>query len=128
MGCWAGLFELIDFKGMKLRVGEFFAWFLAKTRGSKSPAFCLWSYQYLSLKNATWDENTNIFPGISQESIARINLGIANDDIDRLLDDIKLSLLTGAAVQMSRCSRFKRIIMNGEYRIVLRFRGLSRTG
>jgi type I restriction enzyme R subunit len=49
-------------------------------------------YQYLSLKNATWDEDTNIFPDIFQESIARINPDIANDDIDRLLDDVKLSL------------------------------------
>ena len=30
-------------------------------------------YQYLSLKNATWDEDTNIFPDIFQESITRIN-------------------------------------------------------
>jgi len=49
-------------------------------------------YQYLSLKNATWDEDTNIFPDIFRESIARINHNIESDDIDRLLDDVKLTL------------------------------------
>ncbi len=49
-------------------------------------------YQYLSLKNATWDEDTNIFPDIFRESIARINPGIERDDIERLLDDVKLTL------------------------------------
>jgi hypothetical protein len=112
MGCWAGLFELIDFKGMKLLVGEFFAWFLAKTRGSKSSAFCIWSYQYLSLKNATWDEDTNIFPDISQESI------------DRLLDDIKVSLKNEdpgkafygkqpSSLPGARCSNAKKTLLSG---------------
>jgi hypothetical protein len=111
---------------MKLLAGEFFAWFLAKTRGSKSPAFCIWSYQYLSLKNATWDEDTNIFPGISQESIARINPGIANDDIDRLLDDIKLSLKNEdlgkafyekqlSSLPRARCSNAKKTLLSGRH-------------
>jgi len=30
-------------------------------------------YQYLSLKNATWDQDTNIFPGLFRASIGRIN-------------------------------------------------------
>ena len=30
-------------------------------------------YDYLSLKNARWDEETNIFTDIFKESIARIN-------------------------------------------------------
>lgn len=49
-------------------------------------------YQYLSLKNATWDVDTNIFPDIFRESIARINPDLENDAIDRLLADVKLTL------------------------------------
>ncbi len=49
-------------------------------------------YQYLSLKKATWDEGTNIFPEIFRESIDRINPGIKSDEIERLLDDVKLTL------------------------------------
>lgn len=49
-------------------------------------------YRYLSLKNAVWDEETNIFPDLFRAAIARINPGIENDDIDRLLADVKLSL------------------------------------
>lgn len=49
-------------------------------------------YRYLSLKNATWDEETNIFPDIFREAIARINPGLADDDIDRLLANVKLTL------------------------------------
>ena len=49
-------------------------------------------YQYLSLKNAAWDEETNIFPKLFRTAIARINPGIDDDDIERLLEDVKLSL------------------------------------
>lgn len=49
-------------------------------------------YRYLSLKNAIWDEETNIFPDLFRAAIARINPGIESDDIDRLLTDVKLSL------------------------------------
>jgi type I restriction enzyme R subunit len=49
-------------------------------------------YQYLSLKNATWDTDTNIFPDLFRDRIARINPDLEADDIDRLLDDVKLSL------------------------------------
>ncbi len=49
-------------------------------------------YQYLSLKNVTWDEDTNIFPNIFRESFARINPGIESDDIERLLDEVKLTV------------------------------------
>lgn len=49
-------------------------------------------YQYLSLKNAVWDEETNIFPELFRRSIARINPGTGNDEIQRLLDDARLSL------------------------------------
>ena len=49
-------------------------------------------YQYLSLKNTIWDEETNIFPDIFRSAIARINPGIETDDIRRLLADVKLTL------------------------------------
>lgn len=49
-------------------------------------------YEYLSLKNAIWDLDINIFPDIFKESIAKINPGIETTDIERLLEDVKLSL------------------------------------
>ena len=49
-------------------------------------------YQYLSLKKANWDEETNIFPDIFREAISRINTTIESDDIDRILADVKLTL------------------------------------
>ncbi len=49
-------------------------------------------YQYLSLKNSVRDEHSNIFTDIFRNAIADINPGIEIDDIDRLLDDIKLML------------------------------------
>ncbi|MCA7995911.1 DEAD/DEAH box helicase family protein [Burkholderia cepacia] len=49
-------------------------------------------YRYLSLKDAFWDEETNIFPELFRASISRINPGIDADEIDRLLVDTKLLL------------------------------------
>ncbi|MHB8871918.1 MAG: type I restriction endonuclease, partial [Candidatus Doudnabacteria bacterium] len=49
-------------------------------------------YNYLSLKNAKWDENTNIFTDIFAESIAKINDAVDPEDIARLLEDITLLL------------------------------------
>jgi len=49
-------------------------------------------YRYLSLKNATWDEETNIFLDQFRSAIARINPGVESGDIDRLLTDVKLLL------------------------------------
>lgn len=49
-------------------------------------------YRYLSLKNAEWDEDTNIFPKLFGEAIARINPGLEAVEIDRLLSDVKLLL------------------------------------
>ena len=49
-------------------------------------------YEYLSLKNAQWDVNTNIFPAIFHQAIAKINPNLAADDINRLLADVQLSL------------------------------------
>lgn len=49
-------------------------------------------YRYLSLKNAEWDVETNIFPELFRIAIARINPSIDDGDIDRLLADVKLLL------------------------------------
>ncbi|MBS0308746.1 MAG: type I restriction endonuclease subunit R [Proteobacteria bacterium] len=49
-------------------------------------------YRYLSLKDATWEEETNIFPDLFRKAIARINPGTESDDIGRLLADVKLLL------------------------------------
>jgi type I restriction enzyme R subunit len=49
-------------------------------------------YRYLSLKNAVWDEETNIFPTLFNEAIARINPELSAEDITRLLADVKLLL------------------------------------
>ncbi len=49
-------------------------------------------YSYLSLKGASWDEQTNIFPALFCSSLARVNPGVEADDIDRLLAEVKLLL------------------------------------
>jgi len=49
-------------------------------------------FKYLSLKGANWDINTNIFIDVFYESIARINDGIAEDEIKRVFEDISIKL------------------------------------
>lgn len=49
-------------------------------------------YSYFSLKGASWDEQTNIFPALFCSSLARINPGVEAADIDRLLAEVKLLL------------------------------------
>lgn len=49
-------------------------------------------YRYHSLKSATWDEGTNIFPTLFNEGIARINPDLSSGDLTRLLADVKLLL------------------------------------
>jgi type I restriction enzyme R subunit len=49
-------------------------------------------YQYLSLKDQQWDLDTNIFPGLFRQAISKINPGIDNADVGRLLEDVKLTL------------------------------------
>jgi type I restriction enzyme R subunit len=49
-------------------------------------------YQYLSLKDQLWDLDTNIFPGLFRQAISKINPGIDNADVGRLLEDVKLTL------------------------------------
>ncbi len=49
-------------------------------------------YQYLSLKQQTWDTQTNIFPEIFIDSLCRINTDLSVDDARRVLTDITLEL------------------------------------
>ncbi|ODR87942.1 restriction endonuclease subunit R [Shewanella xiamenensis] len=49
-------------------------------------------YQYLSLKDHSWDLDTNIFPELFKKAISKINQGIEEDEARRLLNDVKLLL------------------------------------
>lgn len=49
-------------------------------------------YTYLSLKDAVWDEETNIFPELFRNAVAKINPGIEVDEIGRQLAEVKLLL------------------------------------
>ncbi|UXK08302.1 type I restriction endonuclease [Shewanella putrefaciens] len=49
-------------------------------------------YQYLSLKDHSWDLDTNIFPELFKKAISKINQGIEEDEAKRLLNDVKLLL------------------------------------
>lgn len=49
-------------------------------------------YQYLSLKEQRWDLETNLFPDLFKAAISKINPGMADADIERLLADVKLTL------------------------------------
>ncbi len=49
-------------------------------------------YDYLSLKNTKWDENTNIFTDIFLDSVKKINPDIDEEDSGRLLRDLSLLL------------------------------------
>ena len=49
-------------------------------------------YEYISLKTAEWDKETNIFTQIFRKSIQNINSGISESDLDRLYLDLKLTL------------------------------------
>lgn len=49
-------------------------------------------YDYLSLKEQQWDIDTNIFPALFRQAIAKINPGVDQDDIGRLLTETKLTL------------------------------------
>jgi type I restriction enzyme R subunit len=54
---------------------------------------CRLGYEYLPLRNATWDKETNVFTDIFKESIFKINRGeIPLDEITRYYDDLSLLL------------------------------------
>jgi type I restriction enzyme, R subunit len=49
-------------------------------------------YSYLPLKDHFWDSETNIFPAVLRDSLARINPEATPDDIDRTFQEINLQL------------------------------------
>lgn len=49
-------------------------------------------YTYLSLKNAQWDEETNIFTDLFRDSVKRINPDLSDSDQDRLYQELTLEL------------------------------------
>jgi type I restriction enzyme R subunit len=49
-------------------------------------------YDYLPLKDAEWNIDTNIFTDVFLKSVLKINDGLTEDDAKRLLDEISLSL------------------------------------
>lgn len=53
---------------------------------------CRLGYQYLSLKNVKYDENTNIFTDIFKECITRINPDLTELEVKREFDKVSLTL------------------------------------
>jgi len=53
---------------------------------------CRLGYEYLSLKDAVWNPDTNIFTEIFKEAIGRINPDLDKEQVDRLLVDTSLLL------------------------------------
>ena len=49
-------------------------------------------YDYLPLKDAKWNLDTNIFTDVFLKSVLKINDGLTENDAKRLLDEISLSL------------------------------------
>ena len=49
-------------------------------------------YDYLPLKEASWDKETNIFRDIFDEAVGRLNPGLALDDVRRHYDKISIAL------------------------------------
>jgi len=49
-------------------------------------------YHYLSLKDAVWDQETNIFPALFNEAITRINPEISEEEVSSLHADVILLL------------------------------------
>ena len=49
-------------------------------------------YNYISLRNNSWDQSTNIFTDIFKSSVGRINPELTDSDLDRLIDKISLTL------------------------------------
>jgi len=49
-------------------------------------------YTYQSLKDTEWDEETNIFSNIFKNAISKINKGISEADVNRLYQEVSLTL------------------------------------
>ena len=56
---------------------------------------CRLGYQYLSLKEARWDESTNIFTDIFKVSVQRINPELDKSDVQRVLAEDERKKKTG---------------------------------
>ena len=53
---------------------------------------CRLGYEYLSLKGAKWDLNTNIFVDVYKESVKKLNPELSIGDVDRFYDEVALCL------------------------------------
>jgi type I restriction enzyme R subunit len=53
---------------------------------------CRLGYEYLSLKGAKWDLNTNIFVDVFKESVKKLNPDLSIGDVDRFYDEVALCL------------------------------------
>jgi type I restriction enzyme R subunit len=53
---------------------------------------CRLGYTYLSLKDACWDESSNIFTDIFKQSIQRLNPALTDSEADSLFDEVSLCL------------------------------------
>lgn len=53
---------------------------------------CRMGYKYISLKNAKWDKETNIFTDIFFDNITKINPNTTNEDIQKLYEKINFIL------------------------------------
>ncbi len=53
---------------------------------------CRLGYKYLSLKNARWDESTNIFTDIFRDSIVRINSDLSASEAKEAFENVSLAL------------------------------------
>lgn len=53
---------------------------------------CRLGYEYVSLKNAVWDTDTNIFTDIFKKAIVKINPDFDEDQAERLFQDISIVL------------------------------------
>lgn len=49
-------------------------------------------YDYISLKDALWDKNTNIFTDIFKKSVSRINKDLAIEEVNRVFQEVSLKL------------------------------------
>jgi type I restriction enzyme R subunit len=53
---------------------------------------CRLGYDYLPIRDTKRDEKTNIFVDIFSESLRRINKDIVQEDIDKVLENLTLTL------------------------------------
>ena len=82
-------------------------------------------YQYLSIRDAKIDPDTNIFTDVFKRSLKKINVGVSDDEIDATLSRLKLlldnddlgrafyeSLISGAGVKLIDFDNFNNNTFN----------------